>query len=85
MATYLDLGYLNAVFKSTVKPLPDRPSHVEVTYAIEEGPQARIRGRSVRLDRADHGSFGALPPRFRIAGREAISLTELGGRIIFFF
>jgi outer membrane protein insertion porin family len=42
MATYLDLGYLNAVFKSTVKPVPDRPNHVEVTYAIEEGPQARI-------------------------------------------
>ncbi|MBZ5534932.1 MAG: BamA/TamA family outer membrane protein [Acidobacteriia bacterium] len=43
MATYLDLGYLNAVFRSSVKPLPERPHHVDVTYTIQEGPQARIK------------------------------------------
>jgi outer membrane protein insertion porin family len=43
MATYLDLGYLNAVFQSSVKLLPERPHHVDVTYTIQEGPQARIK------------------------------------------
>lgn len=43
MATYLDLGYLNAVFRSRVRPVPGRPHHVDVTYTLQEGPQTRIR------------------------------------------
>jgi outer membrane protein insertion porin family len=42
VANYLNLGYLNVDFKSTVKPLADNSRRVLVTYLIEEGPQARI-------------------------------------------
>ena len=42
MATYLDLGYLSAFFRSSLKPAPDDPHHINVTYTIQEGPQTRI-------------------------------------------
>jgi outer membrane protein insertion porin family len=42
VASYLNLGYLNVGFKSTVKPLADHPHRVSVTYLIEEGTQAHI-------------------------------------------
>lgn len=41
MARYLDLGYLTATFRETVKPLPKQPHQLVVTYQIEEGPQVR--------------------------------------------
>ena len=42
VASYLNLGYLNVDFKSTVKPLADNSHRVLVTYLIEEGPQVHI-------------------------------------------
>ena len=42
VASYLNLGYLNVDFKSTVKPLDDNPHRVLVTYVIDENSQARI-------------------------------------------
>lgn len=41
MARYLDLGYLTANFRETVKPLPKQPHQLVVTYEIQEGPQVR--------------------------------------------
>ncbi|MGH9358767.1 MAG: POTRA domain-containing protein [Terriglobia bacterium] len=43
MASYLRLGYLNATFKAALAKAPDRPHHVDVTYLIQEGPQAFIQ------------------------------------------
>ena len=42
LATYFDLGYLNASFRSTAAPTPDNPHQFDVVYTIEEGPQGRI-------------------------------------------
>ncbi len=42
VASYLNLGYLNANFKSTVEPVADNSHLVSVTYLIDEGPQAQI-------------------------------------------
>jgi outer membrane protein insertion porin family len=42
LAAYLDLGYLNADVRSAFSPEPDDPHKINVTYTIDEGPQARI-------------------------------------------
>jgi outer membrane protein insertion porin family len=39
MASYLKLGYLNASFRQTAKPIDNDKHHLDVTYMIEEGPQ----------------------------------------------
>ncbi len=39
LARYLSLGYLNASFRATAKPVPDQPNHVDVVYQISEGPK----------------------------------------------
>ena len=41
MASYLKLGYLNASFRQTAKPIDKDKHRLEVTYLIEEGPQVR--------------------------------------------
>ena len=41
MAGYLDLGYLNGAFESTVQPL-DGDHRVDVIVKVEEGPQTHI-------------------------------------------
>jgi outer membrane protein assembly factor BamA len=42
VATYLDLGYANVSFKSTVNPVAYDPHRVAVTYLIDQGPEAHI-------------------------------------------
>ncbi len=42
LAAYLDLGYLNAAVRSAASVVPGQPHTVDVTYTIEEGPQAHI-------------------------------------------
>ncbi|HEY6444796.1 MAG TPA: POTRA domain-containing protein [Candidatus Acidoferrales bacterium] len=42
LAAYLDLGYLNATVRSAASVVPGQPHTVDVTYTIEEGPQAHI-------------------------------------------
>jgi outer membrane protein insertion porin family len=42
LAAYLDLGYLNADVRSAFVASPDDPHKINVTYTIDEGPQARI-------------------------------------------
>ena len=41
MASYLKLGYLNASFRETAKPIGKDKHHIEVTYLIVEGPQVK--------------------------------------------
>ena len=41
MANYLKLGYLNASFRQTAKPIDKDKHRLEVSYLIEEGPQVR--------------------------------------------
>jgi outer membrane protein insertion porin family len=41
MASYLKLGYLNASFRETAKPIDKDKHHLEVTYLITEGPQVK--------------------------------------------
>ncbi|MGA7622042.1 MAG: POTRA domain-containing protein [Candidatus Acidiferrales bacterium] len=43
LAAYLDLGYLNVSFHSSVSPLPEDPHKVNITYTIDEGPQAFVK------------------------------------------
>ena len=42
VASYLNLGYPNVDFKSTVKPIAGDPRRVLVTYLIEEGQQVHV-------------------------------------------
>jgi outer membrane protein insertion porin family len=42
LAAYLDLGYANADVRSTASPEPGAPQQINVTYTIDEGPQARV-------------------------------------------
>ena len=42
LAAYLDLGYLNASVRSAASPSSTDPHKIDVTYTIEEGPQAHI-------------------------------------------
>lgn len=44
LAAYLDLGYLDANFKSTVTPVPGNSDLVNVAYEIQEGPQVQTSG-----------------------------------------
>jgi outer membrane protein assembly factor BamA len=41
MATYLDKGFLNVIFKSKIEHTKNDPHHVQVLYQIEEGPQVQ--------------------------------------------
>lgn len=42
VASYLNLGYLNASVRASVEPAPGKPDVVNVTYEIHEGTQAQI-------------------------------------------
>jgi outer membrane protein insertion porin family len=42
LATYFDLGYLNAGFRPEVTPSPQNPHVMNVVYTITEGPQGHI-------------------------------------------
>ncbi len=42
LATYLNLGYLNANLRSSVTPQPGNAHLVDVVYNIQEGPQGRV-------------------------------------------
>ncbi len=42
MASYLRLGYLNATCSTAVAKVRGRPNRVDVTYAVQEGPQVFV-------------------------------------------
>jgi outer membrane protein insertion porin family len=42
MASYLNLGYLNATFRETVQEVGKNTHRIEVVYHITEGPEVRI-------------------------------------------
>lgn len=44
LAAYLDRGYLNAHFQSSVTPAPANPHAMNVEYTIQEGPRGTISG-----------------------------------------
>ncbi len=44
MATYLDRGFLNVIFRARVEHSKDDPHHVHVVYTIDEGPQVQTAG-----------------------------------------
>lgn len=56
LATYLEHGFLTAVFQAKVSPIKDDPHHVQVVYMIQEGPQVYakavipIGAKNTRLD-----------------------------------
>ncbi|HJX00764.1 MAG TPA: POTRA domain-containing protein [Terriglobales bacterium] len=52
MSSYLKLGYLNASFRQTVKPLDKDKHRLEVSYIIQEGPQVRT-AKVVTLGRGE--------------------------------
>ena len=44
LAAYLDLGYLNAAIRSAATPAQNDPHKINVTYTVEEGPEANVTG-----------------------------------------
>lgn len=43
MAAYLKLGYPQVRLQATASPVPNHPHRLNVTYAIHEGPEVRVR------------------------------------------
>jgi outer membrane protein insertion porin family len=57
LATYLDMGYLNATVHSSATPDPQKPHAITVTYAVQEGPEANISDVVVLGEKHTKASF----------------------------
>jgi len=74
MARYLDLGYLNGSFESTIEPLPD-DHQVDVAFTVEEGPQAHVS--SVSPEGAEDTQPWFIDRITQIQAGQALSLGNL--------
>ncbi|MBI3895664.1 MAG: BamA/TamA family outer membrane protein [Acidobacteria bacterium] len=74
MATYLDLGYLDGAFESTVQPLSS-DHEVDVVYKVEEGPQTLIS--DVVLAGAEHTQPWFIDRIIKIQERQPLSQGNL--------
>jgi outer membrane protein insertion porin family len=57
LARYLDIGYLNAQFRSSVTPSANNPHLVDVVYTIDEGPRVQIDGVAILGEKRTRRSF----------------------------
>ncbi len=74
LATYLNLGYLNASFTSLAKPGAD-PHQLNVVYKIVEGPQVRV-ARVLTVGR-NHTHQSVIDTVAKIEPEESLSQTDL--------
>ncbi len=71
MAQYLTLGYLNAGFKATAKPVPGHPHELDVVYHITEGP--RVETATIITDGRQHTQQSLIDKTVRLKSREPLS------------
>jgi hypothetical protein len=77
IANYLQLGYPNATFRWSVKPLPGASHRVAVTYFIDEGMQAHISDVVFLGD--DRTKLGFLQKNTSVKAEEPLDEAQLLG------
>jgi outer membrane protein assembly factor BamA len=75
LATYLNLGYLNASFSSIAKPSSTDPHKLDVVYKITEGPRVRV-ARITTVGR-QHTRQSLINTSAKIKAERPLSETEL--------
>ena len=75
VAQYLTLGYLNAGFKSTAKPVPGHPHQLDVVYQITEGP--RVETATIITDGRQHTKQSLIDKTVRLQTREPLSENSM--------
>ncbi len=75
MARYLTLGYLNAGFRSTAKPAPGDPHHMNVVYQITEGPQ--VTTATIITDGREHTQQSIINKQLQVKSDEPLSENAL--------
>jgi outer membrane protein insertion porin family len=75
LATYLNLGYLNASFQSLSKPSATDPHKLDVVYKITEGPLVRV-ARVITSGR-QHTGQSLVDVSTKIKSEQALSETDL--------
>lgn len=75
LATYLDLGYLNASFSSVATPSASDPHQLDVVYKIIEGPQVHV-ARVLTVGRKDT-SQSLINTVSKIKPEQPLSETEM--------
>ena len=75
LATYLDLGYLNASFSSIATPSASDPHQLDVVYKIIEGPQVHV-ARVLTVGRQDT-SQSLINTVSKIKPEQPLSETEM--------
>jgi outer membrane protein insertion porin family len=75
VARYLTLGYLNASFHATSKPVPGAPHQLDVVYQISEGP--RVVTATVITDGRQHTRQSMIDKELRIATGQPLSENNM--------
>jgi outer membrane protein insertion porin family len=75
LATYLDLGYLNASFDSIAKPSASDPHKLDVVYKITEGPRVKV-ARIITLGR-EYTRQSLINTSAKIKSEQPLSETDL--------
>ena len=75
VARYLTLGYLNASFHATSKPVPNQPHQVDVVYQISEGP--RVETATIITDGRQHTQQSLIDQQLKIRTGEPLSENNM--------
>jgi outer membrane protein assembly factor BamA len=75
LATYLNLGYLNASFTSSAKPSSSDPHQFDVLYKVVEGPHVHV-ARVITVGR-QHTRQSLIDTVAKIKSEESLSETDL--------
>ena len=75
VARYLTLGYLNAGFRASAKPVPGSPHQVDVVYKIEEGPQ--VTTATIITDGRQHTRQSMIDRQLRVRSGEPLSENNM--------
>ncbi len=77
IATYLELGYPNATFRWSVKPLPSASHRVAVTYLIDEG--THVHTSDVEVLGNEHTKLGFIEYNTTVKAEEPLNEAKLLG------
>lgn len=75
VARYLTLGYLNASFRATSKPVPGEPHQVDVVYQISEGP--RVETATIITDGRQHTQQSLIDQQLKVRTGEPLSANNM--------
>ncbi len=75
VAQYLTLGYLNAGFKATAKPVAGHAHQLDVVYQISEGP--RVETATIITDGRQHTKQSLIDKTVRLESREPLSENSM--------